>query len=357
MQDITPDLLEAVERSFRSNLGKNKRIKTLQKALEDGKATYHEADQYAVEVGQELAKAFRKHISSDTLPDGKMYYNIASRVIPPPLRASFEEIADFAETMQRGMNERAKLGIKAVRPKYNAGREEGLIEYAVQADQYDSIRRSFEEDLINFGQAVVTDALRENAEFQYGAGLSPVIRRTTNGGCCDWCSKLAGTYPYEDVRDTGNDVYRRHRSCRCRIVFDPGEGKVQNVHTKRWEEKRDDRIDRANKESSVYREKSEKEKAKRIELASGGNRGIIKGEKGLDRQDSNSIRRSIRKIEKSKKEHEDKIKNPEKYIPNWNEKNDQYKRGILEYWRKEIVEKDRAIQRRKNKLKERGKML
>ena len=236
MQDITPDLLEAVERSFRDNLGKNKKIKTLQKALEDGKATYHEADQYAVEVGQELAKAFREHISSDTLPDGKMYYNIASRVIPPPLRASHEEIADFAETMQRGMNERANIEIKAVRPKYNGGKEKGLIEYAVQADQYDSIRRSFEEDLINFGQAVVTDALRENAEFQYGAGLSPVIRRTTNGGCCDWCSKLAGTYPYEDVRDTGNDVYRRHRSCRCRIVFDPGEGKVQNVHTKRWEE-------------------------------------------------------------------------------------------------------------------------
>ena len=78
----------------------------------------------------------------------------------------------------------------------------------------------------------MTDALKENAEFQYGAGLSPVIRRTANGGCCDWCAKLAGTYPYADVRDIGNDVYRRHRSCRCCIVYDPGEGKVQDVHTK-----------------------------------------------------------------------------------------------------------------------------
>ena len=63
-----------------------------------------------------------------------MYYNIASRVIPPPLRSSYEEIADFAEAIQKGMNERAKLGIKAIRPKYNAGREKGLIEYAAQAD-------------------------------------------------------------------------------------------------------------------------------------------------------------------------------------------------------------------------------
>lgn len=232
---MAPELLEAVERSFRRNLQNNNRIKELMKALEEGRATYHEADQFALEVGQALAKAFNEHISGDTLPDGKMYYNIASRVLPPPLQATYEEVSSFAEAMQRGMNERAKLGIEPVRAAYNADREKGLIERACGADKYEDVRKSFEGDLVNFSQAVVTDTLKANAEFQYQAGLSPVIHRRTNGGCCDWCSKLAGDYPYEDVRDTGNDVYRRHRDCRCRVTYDPGEGRIQNVHTKRWE--------------------------------------------------------------------------------------------------------------------------
>ena len=164
-----------------------------------------------------------------------MYYNIAERVIPAPMMTSFREIADYAQTMQRGMNARAGIGIRALRAGYNKDREKGLIERACGAARYDDIRKSFEEDLVNFGQSVVTDTLHENAEFQYQAGLSPVIRRVANGGCCDWCAKLAGTYPYEEVRETGNDVYRRHRFCRCRVTYDPGDGRRQDVHTKRWE--------------------------------------------------------------------------------------------------------------------------
>ena len=237
MQDLAPEILEAVERSFRENLNNNKEIARLQELLTTGKATYHEADKYAVEVGQALAKAFRDNVTADALPDGRMYYNIASRVLPPPLRMSYEEIANYAEAMQRGMNERARIGIKAIRPKYNTDREKGLIEYASGAE-YENIKKNLEEDLINFGQAVVIDSLKANAEFQWQSGLSPVIKRTAEGGCCDWCSKLAGTYPYEQVRDTGNDVFRRHRFCRCNVTYDPQSGRIQNVHTKRWEPRR-----------------------------------------------------------------------------------------------------------------------
>lgn len=207
----------------------------LQRLLEEGKATYDDADRYALEVGQALARAFSEHITGETLPDGKMYYNIASRVLPPTLRETYEEVSSFAESMQRGMNERAKLGIIAQKASYNANKEKGLIERACGADQYEDIRKSMEGDLVNFSQAVVTDTLKANAEFQFQAGLEPVIHRKAVGACCEWCAALAGDYPYADVRDTGNDVYRRHRDCRCRVTYDPGEGRIQNVHTKRWE--------------------------------------------------------------------------------------------------------------------------
>ena len=69
------------------------------------------------------------------------------------------------------------------------------------------------------------------------SGLAPKIKRTSTGHCCEWCEKLVGTYNYEDVRDTGNDVFRRHRHCRCTVEFITN-GKRQNVHTKKWMDKR-----------------------------------------------------------------------------------------------------------------------
>lgn len=224
-----------MEQSFRRNLENNGKIRKLRALLEKGEATYEEADQFALEVGQALAKAFRDNVSGDVLPDGKMFYNIASRVIPPPLRATYEEVAEFALAMQRGMNERAKLGIIPQRAAYNADREKALIERTCRPAKYDDVKDSVEAYMVNFSQAVVTDTLHANAQFQYEAGLSPVIHRTANGGCCEWCRSLAGDYPYKDYQDRGNDIYRRHRDCRCRVTYDPGEGRVQNVHTKLWE--------------------------------------------------------------------------------------------------------------------------
>ena len=240
MTDIVPELQDAIENTFRANLKNSKRIAELQEALEIGTANFGAADQYALEVGQALADAFHKHVSSGTLPDGKMYYNIAERVIPTSCRASHSEIADYAVAMVRGMNERAGLGIAPQSPKLNTDRIKGLVERACSADQYDDICKSFESDLVNYSQSVATDTLIENAEFQWSAGLSPVIHRTASANCCEWCADLAGDYPYEEVRETGSDVYRRHRDCNCEITFDPGSGRVQNVHTKRWSPKKID---------------------------------------------------------------------------------------------------------------------
>ena len=80
----------------------------------------------------------------------------------------------------------------------------------------------------------MTDFVRENADFHYESGLSPKIVRTSEAGACKWCRALAGTYDYSSVRATGNDVWRRHRDCRCVVESDPGNGARQNAHTKQW---------------------------------------------------------------------------------------------------------------------------
>lgn len=36
------------------------------------------------------------------------------------------------------------------------------------------------------------------------------------------------------MSDSGNNVFRRHKYCRCLVEYDAGDGTKQNVHTKRW---------------------------------------------------------------------------------------------------------------------------
>ena len=80
----------------------------------------------------------------------------------------------------------------------------------------------------NFTQSVVSDSVKANADFQHKAGLSPKIIRKSDGNCCEWCSKLAGVYDYP----CDSTVYKRHNNCNCTVEYNPGTGKVQNVHTK-----------------------------------------------------------------------------------------------------------------------------
>lgn len=117
-------------------------------------------------------------------------------------------------------------------------RADGIIERLSEAENYDDIRWILDEPVTNFAMAIVDEHIKANADFQYKVGLSPKIVRTTNGKCCDWCNSLAGTYDYKDVKKTGNDVFRRHRHCRCKVIYDPADGKkVKDVWTKKEEDR------------------------------------------------------------------------------------------------------------------------
>ena len=63
--------------------------------------------------------------------------------------------------------------------------------------------------------------------------MNPKIRRISTGKCCKWCDKLDGIYEYSKVSDTGNDVFRSHKHCRCIVEYDDGDRKRKDVHTKK----------------------------------------------------------------------------------------------------------------------------
>lgn len=264
MDDIAPRLLKVIRDDFETRLKENNMIAALYKRVRDGTASYTEANDFAIEVGKLLASAFQNNLSSEILPDGKMYYNIAQRVIEPMMKNNYALITDVTDQVQQTLNKAAGIGIKPITPELNQDRIDGILDKTASAEVYDEVAWVLGEPMVNFSQSIVDDAIKANAEFHAKAGLRPKIIRKVSGNCCEWCRNLAGTYSYPN--NVPEDVYRRHQRCRCTVDYIPGDGRVQNVHTKQWQTQEEyDKIE-VRKQVGLRNKASEtpREKEKRV---------------------------------------------------------------------------------------------
>ena len=232
MEDIAPLLIQQITTEFRNAYEKSAKIQRLLEAVKQGAATYEEAREYSLEVSRLVGLAYEKYISSASLPDGKMYYNIASRLLPDTLDENYRLVADYSAAVQKSLNEKARLGLREQRATLDEDRVNGLVELAASGEQYDEVSGTLLTAFETFSQNVVDETIRANVDFHGRAGLRPTVRRKSTGKCCRWCSALAGEYTYPDVP---RDVYRRHENCRCGVIYDPGDGRKQNVWSKRWQ--------------------------------------------------------------------------------------------------------------------------
>lgn len=232
MEDVAPALITDVIDEFHRLYEESDKIRVLLGKVKEGAATFAEAQQYSLEVSRLIGVAYEKHISSAVLPDGRMYYNIASRLIPDTLDENYKAVSDYAVEVLKKLNENARIGLKAKAAEKDADRINGLVNLASSAEQYDDVSEKLLTAFENFSQSIVDKTIQTNADLHYRAGLTPKIIRKSERKCCEWCANLAGEYDYPT--DMPDDVFRRHENCRCTVEYDPGSGKRQNVHTKGW---------------------------------------------------------------------------------------------------------------------------
>ena len=235
-EDIAPALLETIRSAFEKNLGGRKRAARLLEMIRAGTATYADASEYAEEVGAALADAFRANLSSAVLPDGRMHWNIAERVIQPMMEADHSIVAAAAQSVQKNLNEAAGLGIKPQAVPINRNRVDGILNRVSTAEKFDDIAWILNDPIKNFSRSVVDESIKRNVDFQGRAGLQPKVIRRAEPHCCEWCDHLDGVYTYPDVPE---DIYRRHERCRCIVEYTPSSGRSQNVWTKEWQEPED----------------------------------------------------------------------------------------------------------------------
>lgn len=232
--DIVPALLAMIEQDFDEQTYSSTKLRAALKQLQVKKASYKDVNDYAIEVGEILSGVFEKHVTSDILPDGRMYFNIANRIMNPTMKKNHELITGYASDVQYQLNNDAGIKIQSQVPEVNQERIDGIVNRVSSESDFEKIKWILDEPIVNFSQSIVDDTIKINAEFHGKAGLSPKITRIVSGHSpCEWCRSLAGTYNYADAPD---DVYRRHERCRCTVDYNPGDGKRQNVWTKEWNE-------------------------------------------------------------------------------------------------------------------------
>ena len=128
-------------------------------------------------------------------------------------------IADVAEIVQAFQNERAGIGIKALRPTLDNDRIKGFIDKVSNAEDFASVDWVLKEPIVNYSQSVVDDAIKQNARFQAKAGLRVNVEREAEAHACAWCRALSGTYNVNESFEIPHEVFQRHENCRCKVTY------------------------------------------------------------------------------------------------------------------------------------------
>lgn len=223
-------VIENIINHFDKGFKQSDKIKKALEVLKENKATFKNANDLAMEVGNILSDVFKDTINSDMLYNKKMYQKMAEKLVNSSLKKAHEVISDYSTSVMENLNKVSKVSGGVVTPPFNQNKANGIVTRLVR-DDFEKVRWILDAPVKTFCQSVVDDTVKVNVKHHARLGLKPVVKRISSGNCCDWCNKIAGVYDYPDVP---KDVYRRHSNCDCVVEYFPGDGKKQNVWTKKY---------------------------------------------------------------------------------------------------------------------------
>ena len=204
-----------IKQEFQDSVNNDPKCQNLYKKIRSGDASYKTGSQLAVRIGEILGKVLKRYAPTTSVYDWDL-----NDLLPKSLGLDHSMVATACKQIQENMNKDAGLGIKPKEPKFNWDRVNGMIkELEDHADNFGDIEKSFYDQLCNFSQNVVDDAIRDNMQLMARAGIKTQVVRQAEFKACEWCRDVAGTYDYAEVKNQGNDVWRRHDNCRCTIDF------------------------------------------------------------------------------------------------------------------------------------------
>lgn len=234
MADIGAELLGKIRAEFQNSCKADKYIQSVLKKIEGGTAKMEEVALLSKQLGFRVSQAIGTHVNVAALPDGKMYYNIADTILTGVLKDNYDVINSAAAECQKALDSQAGINITPQQAAFPTERVQAVVNAASVPDiAEDKMIRRMTAPAQNITESFYNDYVQKNVKLRSDAGLDCYIIRNDHGGCCKWCSKLAGKYHYPE--DVPKDVYRRHDNCGCTVTYLNGR-KAQNVWSKtRWD--------------------------------------------------------------------------------------------------------------------------
>ena len=204
---------EDIKKAFRKTVDEDPEVRKAYEEIQRA-PTYGATMKLANRIGEDLGRVLIKYAPELSVDDLEL-----ADILPKALGLDQAQVTTACKQVQEKMNKDAGLGIKYKEPKFNMDKALGLADEYRGVTDYDAVSQKLIEQVQNFSESVVDDSIYTNAGVMANAGVKAYIVRTAEATACDWCDEVAGTYNYFEVKDKGNDVWRRHLGCHCDIEF------------------------------------------------------------------------------------------------------------------------------------------
>lgn len=240
MIDISPEILEKLTEEFSDSFYKDQKVKQIYKKISEGRADYRDIYELSrllgISLTETLEKVYYGFHKLGKLPNDTLYQNIVEKTLAPMLEEGNSIIAEAASIVQNDLNRIAGTGIKAVTPPISKEKMKGLAIEVTNARSTKNTKTAAREQILNYAMATVDNFISSNMEFLKDSGLTPKITRmrgSNMNSSCDYCAQLVYSGPYEGP-NMPEEIFRRHKGCRCIVLYDPGDGSgIQGVHSKK----------------------------------------------------------------------------------------------------------------------------
>lgn len=226
------DLQKIVRERLSELFEKDKGIEKVYRKIRQGIATYEDAHDFALAIGEILRKSFSDMV--DEIPDGADLEELAEDIVDKALHQNYRLTSLVCETIQDELNSMAGIGLNAVDPGVDREKVKAIKTAFISAETPEAMKVALGEPVKTFALMTVDDWVKSNAEFQQNCGLEPIIARKWSGRYSshdtkhtDWCKDLEGVWPYFD---RPSRVFARHEGCTCTVLYYPT-GEVQGKIT------------------------------------------------------------------------------------------------------------------------------
>lgn len=200
--------------------------RAVQKKIDEGRADFTDTARYTDRAAELLGEVLAAYVP-DIPPEAR------ETLCKALLRQRYLDTNAMLNAVQRALDDAQGLHLAPQIADYPEERvDQAAHALADETVPMETIQRRAKSAPATIARSFHDDYIEKNAAFRDSAGLKCYITRIAAGGCCKWCTAMAGRYRYGEEPE---DVYRRHDNCSCSVTYENGR-KRQDVWSKReWE--------------------------------------------------------------------------------------------------------------------------